>query len=253
MSAFYYRSGINHSSNNQPYVKMLPLPGSDSWASSSGAWSWSGSGSQYSGSAAPVSTHYDNNQAAWQSATGAATSTAYASAATTYTNAQYTPSTSTIFTTTTHTIIGTVTLPWPTSSAVSSASGSYSGSGSGSSSNSGYSGSGYNSESENLAVAGNVAETDSDGNDLNLPHGSLSDKLKHCLPAIIVMAAVLGLGLVIGLIVCLVRRRRGPGAARGPSAYSNIHDSDTHGPVHVPLYGAEEGTSRYSDPYKDKE
>ncbi|EIW58201.1 uncharacterized protein TRAVEDRAFT_20285 [Trametes versicolor FP-101664 SS1] len=225
LSAFYYRAGIDHSANNQPYVKMLPLPGSHSWAASSGAWPWSGSGSQYSGSAAPVST-------------------------------QYTPSTSTIFATTTHTVIGTVTLPWPTSSAASSASGSYSGSssGSGASSNAGYSDSGYNSESEDMAVAGNAAETDADGNDLNSPRGSSSDNLTRLLPAIIVMPAVLGLGLVIGLVVCLVRRRRGPGAARGgPSAYSNIYELRTHGPVHVPLYGADAGTSRYSDPYKDKE
>ncbi|KAI9067321.1 hypothetical protein FKP32DRAFT_1620586 [Trametes sanguinea] len=134
------------------------------------------------------------------------------------------------------------------STAVSGYQGShYSGSGSG------YSGSGY--ANEDLKVAGNAAvdETDENGNDLNLPHGSITDKLKHCLPAIIVVAALAGLGLVIGLITCLVRSRRNRDAPRGSSAYSTVHFKDVHEPVSVPLYGAEEGSSRYSDPYKDKE
>ena len=63
---------------------------------------------------------------------------------------------------------------------VPSRAGETSGSGSGSGSNgysgSGYSGSGY--DSENLAVAGNAAETDDQGNDLNLPHGSIVDKVR---------------------------------------------------------------------------
>ncbi|KAH9892708.1 hypothetical protein C8Q73DRAFT_699132 [Cubamyces lactineus] len=179
----------------------------------------------------------------------------------------YTPSTSTTFTTTTITHIGTTTVAYGASATGSygysgsgsngySGSGSdngYSGSGSGSNgySGSGYSGSGY--DSENLAVAGNAAETDDQGNDLNLPHGSIVDKLKHCLPAIIVVVALAGLGLVIGLITCLVRRRRGnDGSARG-SAYTTVHFKDVHEPVNAPLYGAEDGSSRYSDPYKDKE
>ena len=78
-------------------------------------------------------------------------------------------------------------------------------------------------------------------------------QLKHCLPAIIVVVALAGLGLVIGLITCLVRRRRGnDGSARG-SAYTTVHFKDVHEPVNAPLYGAEDGSSRYSDPYKDKE
>ncbi|KAL7281511.1 hypothetical protein ACG7TL_004826 [Trametes sanguinea] len=233
---------------------------------------------------------------------------------------QYTPSTTTTFTTVTHTNIGTTTVAWPTSGSGSGYSGSGSGysgsnsnsgsgysgsgySGSDSSSGSGYSGSGYSgsdsesdsysysygysysdSESssystavsgyqgshysgsgsgysgsgyanEDLKVAGNAAvdEKDENGNDLNLPHGSITDKLKHCLPAIIVVAALAGLGLVIGLITCLVRRRRNRDAPRGSSAYSTVHFKDVHEPVSVPLYGAEEGSSRYADPYKDKE
>ncbi|KAI0368288.1 hypothetical protein BV20DRAFT_969332 [Pilatotrama ljubarskyi] len=195
-------------------------------------------------------------------------------------------STSTIFTTTTIVHVGTTTVAWPASSTggygygsgsgsgsggyggsggsgYSSAADGYSGSGysgsgsgsssgySGSGSGSGYSGSGYQ---EDLAVAGQAAETDENGNDLNLPHGSIANQLKHCLPAIIIIAVVAGLGLVGGLIACFVRRRRNRGSSTPrPSAYSNLHDADTHGPVHVPLYGAEEGVSRYSDPYKDKE
>ncbi|KAI0358646.1 hypothetical protein OH77DRAFT_1518638 [Trametes cingulata] len=188
-------------------------------------------------------------------------------------------STSTVFTTTTIVHVGTTTVGWPASSTggygygsgsgsgsgsggyggsggsgYSSASNGYSGSGysgSGSGSGSGYSGSGYQ---EDLAVAGNAAETDENGNDLNLPHGSIANQLKHCLPAIIIIAILVGLGAIGGLIACLVRRRRNRGSATPrPSAYSNLHDADTHGPVHVPLYGAEEGVSRYSDPYKDKE
>ncbi|KAI0335083.1 hypothetical protein GY45DRAFT_1317589 [Cubamyces sp. BRFM 1775] len=170
----------------------------------------------------------------------------------------YTPSTSTTFTTTTITHVGTTTVAY---SASATGSYGYSGSGSndysGSGSNNGYSGSGYSGsgyDSENLAVAGNAAETDDQGNDLNLPHGSIVDKLKHCLPAIIVVVALAGLGLVIGLITCLVRRRRGgnDGGARG-SAYTTVHFKDVHEPVNAPLYGAEDGSSRYSDPYKDKE
>ncbi|CDO69157.1 hypothetical protein BN946_scf185042.g59 [Trametes cinnabarina] len=179
------------------------------------------------------------------------------------------PSTTTTFVTVTHTTIGTTTVARPTGSYSGSGSGSsgsgsgsgYSGSGSGSGysgsgSGSGYSGSGYAAEgSEDLKVAGNAAvdEKDENGNDLNLPHGSIADQLKHCLPAIIVVAAIAGLGLVVGLIICLVRRRRNRDGPRGGSAYSTVHFKDVHEPVSVPLYGAEEGTSRYSDPYKDKE
>ncbi|KAI0645849.1 hypothetical protein C8Q79DRAFT_1010745 [Trametes meyenii] len=172
---------------------------------------------------------------------------------------QATPSTSTVFTTTTIVHVGTTTVAWPASST-----GYGSGYGSGgysSSSASGYYGSSPSSsygsnkgyEGENLAVAGNVAGTDDQGNDLNLPHGSIADQIKHCLPAIVALAIVVGVGLIAGLIVCLVRRRRGANGTPRPSAYRNLHEADSHAPVHVPLYGAEEGTSRYSDPYKDKE
>ncbi|KAI0823435.1 hypothetical protein BC628DRAFT_1340220 [Trametes gibbosa] len=268
ISSFYYRTGIT-SSGNQPYVQMLPLP--------SGGWSygdWSGSASAGAPWPASTGTAGSNNNGGNQGATSTKNAGA-ASMANVYST--YTPqhtsyagsgwssaqgskgqsqrSTSTIFTTTTRTIIGTTTVAGPPPSSTGGYSGSGSGSDAGSYSGSGYSGSGSGSGSnaENLAAVGNVAETDSDGNDLNLPHGGIADRLKHCLPAIIVIAAIAGLGLIGGLIACLVRRRRSSVGGSGPSAYKNLHDADVHAPVHVPLYGAEEGHTRYSDPYKDQE
>ncbi|KAI0633580.1 hypothetical protein C8Q77DRAFT_1174556 [Trametes polyzona] len=274
LSSFYYRAGISHQSGQQPYMKLLPLPApSDGWASSGNAWSWSNGGSGLSYSDSASATAGGNKQGSWTATTSAwnGSPTYGADPSSAGGNGQYTygadgskgtgRSTSTIFTTTTHTVIGTTTVAWPAgSTGSSSSSGSSSGySGSGSSSDEGYSGSGSGSgsgyadkDNVNLAV-GNVAETDADGNDLNLPHGSIAEQLKHCLPAIIVLAVVIALGTLGGVIACLVRRRRGGGGGAGPSAYRNLHDADTHGPVNVPLYGAEEGHSKYADPYQDKE
>ncbi|KAI0759843.1 hypothetical protein BD413DRAFT_607417 [Trametes elegans] len=221
LSSFYFRAGISHSSN-RPYYKLLPLPEPNGGSFGSGLPSWSGAGD--------ASIAYSESATAGSAYTYGADKQAG--------NQQHAPSTSTTFTTVTSTFIGTTTVAWPTSSP-----GSY---------DSGKGASGGTDHDANLIAAGNIAETDDDGNDLNLPHGSLAQQLKHCLPAIIVVLCIIALGLLIGVVVALVRRRRSSGGKVAPSAYSNVHFSETHEPVHVPLYGAEEGQSRYADPYKDE-
>ncbi|KAI0666011.1 hypothetical protein C8Q78DRAFT_995251 [Trametes maxima] len=295
LSSFYYRTGIDHKTN-QPYMKLLPLPSpSKGYSLPSDSWSWSGSGNSgvhysdsvsygsgasttYTGSwpqSSSVTSYGSGNGYTYGNDNGNANSYTYGDdkghtygSSNSYTYgedrqhwSQATPSTSTVFTTTTIVHVGTTTVAWSASStgygsggysSSSSSAGGYYGSGSGASASSTY-GADKDFEGENLAVAGNVAETDDQGNDLNLPHGSITDQIKHCLPAIVALAIVVGVGLIAGLIVCLVRRRRGANGTPRPSAYRNLHEADSHAPVHVPLYGAEEGTSRYSDPYKDKE
>ncbi|KAH9858920.1 hypothetical protein C2E23DRAFT_855640 [Lenzites betulinus] len=224
--------------------------GSSSGSSGSGSGSYSGSGSGSESGSGSGSGYYGSGSGSQ----GGAGNEGYFSRTATST-VLYT-STREHFTTTTIAVYPSGTNYYGSGSGSGSGtnygSGSgYSGSGSGySGSGSGYSGSGY--DSENLAVAGNAAETDDQGNDLNLPHGSIADQLKHCLPAIIVIVVLAAVGALASVIVCLVRRRRGNGGAR-PSAYRNLHEADNHAPVHVPLYGAEEGTSRYADPYSDKQ
>ncbi|TBU48115.1 hypothetical protein BD309DRAFT_885129 [Dichomitus squalens] len=66
---------------------------------------------------------------------------------------------------------------------------------------------------------------------------------------IIVLAAVLGVGIIGALIACAVGRRK---EKAGPSAYRSLHEAESSG-TNAPLYGAEGGQSRYADPYQDKE
>lgn len=74
-------------------------------------------------------------------------------------------------------------------------------------------------------------------------------QLKHCLPAIIIVAIVLGLVLIGVVIYALVHRRRRSGGRQ--SAYRNIHNSE-QSDYSKALYGHdEEPTAKYSDPYQD--
>jgi len=84
---------------------------------------------------------------------------------------------------------------------------------------------------------------------LNLPSGSLSDQLRHCLPAII-LGLIIFVVIVIGVAIwVLIRRRRGSGS--GVSAYKNLHNAE-HIDSSRTLYGHdEESTAKYSDPYED--
>ena len=66
---------------------------------------------------------------------------------------------------------------------------------------------------------------------------------------IIVLASVLGVGFIGAIIAIVVNRRKEP--AR-PSAYRSIHEAESSEPK-VPLYGSEGGSSRYADPYADKQ
>ena len=66
---------------------------------------------------------------------------------------------------------------------------------------------------------------------------------------IIVLASVLGVGVVGGIIGCIVSSRK---AKTNHSAYRTIHDAESK-TTSAPLYGAEGGQSRYADPYADKE
>ena len=61
------------------------------------------------------------------------------------------------------------------------------------------------------------------------------------------LASLLGLGIIGGIIACIVGRRK---ENARPSAYRSIHDAESHEPK-APLYGAEGGSSRYADPYND--
>ncbi|OBZ70907.1 hypothetical protein A0H81_09365 [Grifola frondosa] len=154
-------------------------------------------------------------------------------------------STSTTTVTVTHTNVGTTTVAGPPPSSA--------GTGSSSSSSSSWTGTGAAATASPGVLAGNLEGSNGssdNSNNLNLPSGSIADKLKHCLPAIIVLAIVVGVLLIGGLVFCLVRRRS-PGSGARPSAYRSLHAAETAEPTHVPLYGAEEGSSRYSDPYRD--
>ena len=55
---------------------------------------------------------------------------------------------------------------------------------------------------------------------------------------------------VIGSIAACVMGRRKKNQAR-PSAYRSLHEAESHEPK-APLYGAEGGSSRYADPYRDQ-
>ena len=65
------------------------------------------------------------------------------------------------------------------------------------------------------------------------------------------LASLLGVAVIGGLIACIAGCRRKKDAT-GPSAYRSLHDAEAREPK-APLYGAEGGSSRYSDPYQDKE
>ena len=62
-------------------------------------------------------------------------------------------------------------------------------------------------------------------------------------------ALVLGVGIIGAIIACVVGRRE---EKARPSAYRSLHEAESTG-TNAPLYGAEGGKSRYSDPYQDKE
>ena len=95
-------------------------------------------------------------------------------------------------------------------------------------------------------VAGDLAETDgSSGNDNN----SWKNKAHLYEIIIIVLASVLGVGIIGAIIACVVGRRK---EKARPSAYRSLHEAESTG-TNAPLYGAEGGKSRYSDPYQDKE
>ena len=102
---------------------------------------------------------------------------------------------------------------------------------------------------EALDVQGKASTDGNSDSDLNLPTGSLSDKLRHCLPAIILGAILVGLFLIGLAIWALVSRRRRSGARE--SAYRNIHHAETADHSRA-LYGHEDDNVRYSDPYSDK-
>ena len=104
-----------------------------------------------------------------------------------------------------------------------------------------------------VKVAGSLEDTtddDHNNNDsLNLPSGSVADKLKHCLPAIIVVAILVGVLAVGGAIFALIRRHRS--GSRHQSAYRNIHISDNMDSSKGLYAHDEESASKYSDPYHD--
>ncbi|EKM54723.1 uncharacterized protein PHACADRAFT_258745 [Phanerochaete carnosa HHB-10118-sp] len=99
------------------------------------------------------------------------------------------------------------------------------------------------SSAEKLAGA-----LDAESSSSNAPSGSVGDQLKHCLPAIIALAVVVGLFLVGMIVYYLVSRRRKSGVKQ--SAYSNIHFAETTDHSRT-LYGHDEDMSKYSDPYTD--
>ncbi|GJE92770.1 acid protease-like protein [Phanerochaete sordida] len=83
----------------------------------------------------------------------------------------------------------------------------------------------------------------------NGPSGSVADQLKHCLPAIIVLAVVAALFLVGAVVYCVVARRRRSGVRE--SAYTNIHYAEG-GAQQRALYGHDEDATKYADPYHDR-
>ncbi|PSR70965.1 hypothetical protein PHLCEN_2v13141 [Hermanssonia centrifuga] len=101
--------------------------------------------------------------------------------------------------------------------------------------------------SGNLDVQDQVSDDNSSDN--NGPTGSVVDQLKHCLPAIIVGAIVVGVFLIGGITYCLVSQNRRSGAKE--SAYKAIHYAES-GDHSRSLYGHDEDPSKYSDPYTDK-
>ncbi|KAH9946949.1 aspartic peptidase domain-containing protein [Amylocystis lapponica] len=150
--------------------------------------------------------------------------------------------TSTFFVTVTHTPTTTVAVGGPTSGSSSGATRAPSPSSSSS------------SASRPVGdLAGLAAEGPSTSSNSS-PSGSLSDQLKHCLPAIIFASVLIGVILVASLVWYVASRRRQRWFAQ-PSAYRTLHTMEVREPVHVPLYGAEEerGHVSYSDPYQDHE
>ncbi|RDX54909.1 hypothetical protein OH76DRAFT_848874 [Lentinus brumalis] len=104
----------------------------------------------------------------------------------------------------------------------------------------------YQPYSTPAKIAGNLAEEGDDNSDTDWKSKA------HLYEIIIIaLASVLGLGVIGAIIACVVSRKKKDNGPR-PSAYRNIHDAESTEPK-IPLYGAEGGQSRYSDPYGDKE
>ncbi|RPD82309.1 hypothetical protein L226DRAFT_564896 [Lentinus tigrinus ALCF2SS1-7] len=97
-----------------------------------------------------------------------------------------------------------------------------------------------------VKAAGNLAETDDDN--LNNQLNYYKSKAKTYEIVMVVLASVLGVGIVAA-IAAIVSSRRRKGSAP-PSAYRNIHEAEFNEPK-AALYDAEGGHSRYSDPYHD--
>ncbi|KAI0709601.1 hypothetical protein C8T65DRAFT_609190 [Cerioporus squamosus] len=96
-------------------------------------------------------------------------------------------------------------------------------------------------------IAGNLAEEGDDNS------GTDWKSKAHLYEIIIIaLASALGLGIIGAIIACVVGRKKKDSNGPRPSAYRTIHEAESSEPK-APLYGAEGGQSRYSDPYADKE
>ena len=100
-------------------------------------------------------------------------------------------------------------------------------------------------------IAGNLAADDATSGSGSDDAKSWEDKAKLYMIIIIVLAALLGVGILGAIVACVLGRRNKVDGAR-PSAYRSIHDAESHEPK-APLYGAEGGASRYADPYNDRD
>ncbi|KAL4253316.1 hypothetical protein ABKN59_005102 [Abortiporus biennis] len=241
-------SGGNNGNNNQytPTNVAYSSPTSSVWNNQWQATTYNyGGGNQYTpttsayGSYPTTSSYWSNNQ--WYTTTYYGNSNNYNN----YNNGNNYGTQSYTTTTVTYTHTPTTTAYYGANTGYNSGS-SYNQGGSYSQGSSSY-GSG---DAKDLVAAGSLAD---DQPDLNLPSGSLADKLKHCAPAIIFGAIAFGILLIAGIITAVLISRKNKQAGGGPSAYRSLHVAES-GPStqKVPLYGAdEEFSSKYSDPYTD--
>lgn len=72
--------------------------------------------------------------------------------------------------------------------------------------------------------------------------------MRRYLPAIIIGAVFVLALMGVGIWLCCRRR----GGRDGKGSYKGLQAGGAASTVHVPLYGAEDGHGKYTDPYKDE-
>ncbi|KAH9929586.1 uncharacterized protein BXZ73DRAFT_90427 [Epithele typhae] len=210
MSAFYYRSGLDQQSNS-PYYKFMPIqPSNDNWKTAGAMNGYTSAFASYASSSA----YTTSDSVAYATSGSSAYMTSNSSAYATTDSSAYATSDSSAYATSSTSVYDSSAYPrppFPSTPAYTSSAYSYSSASS----------SDYGDDKDTLIAQGAVANDGTSGED------SWEKKAKLYEIIIIVLAALLGLGILGGIIAVVSHESKGA------------------------LYGAEGGSSRYADPYAD--